>query len=433
MLDRDSQDKLKICGINATDIAREYGTPTYIYSEKKVIENYRLLEKSLETLPFKAKIFYAIKSCNNPHIASLLVNCGAGIDAASPNEIILAELLGLTNKDILFTGNNLSDEDIEFAVKKDVIFNVDDETILPRIFKYGIPSILSFRINPGGDTSVTGQQTFGGAQAKFGISPENAIRAYADAKNGGITKFGIHMMPGSCALDVDYFRENTKILLKLAEQIHEELDIQFNFIDLGGGLGIPYRDNQDALDLDAVSKAISIELKNINDKILEPEGMIYMEPARFFVGNAGVLLGKVHSIKPRESGHIIGTDISMNVLARPAMYKEDGGYHRLRFDGSSDDATVIAGICGQVCENTDFWDKNRKVPNSIEVNDLVIALDAGAYGYSMSYQYNGRLKPAEILITNEGKVKLIRNREEVKDMLNNIPNKDVFFKKIDDL
>ncbi len=433
MLKRDFHANITICGIQAKTIAEKYGTPTYIYSEKKIRQNYYALKEALNIMPFTSKIFYAIKACNNPYIARILVESGTGIDAASPNEIILAKLLGLSRNDILFTGNNLSDQDIKFAVDEDVIFNVDDETILPRIFRYGKPSILSFRINPGGDVSVTGQQTFGGSQAKFGISPSNAVHAYASAKNGGVNRFGIHMMPGSCALDVDYFRSNTKTLLNLANQIHNELDIKFDFIDLGGGLGIPYRDAQSPLDINAVGDAISSELRDIGGKLLTKNGRIYMEPARFFVGNAGVLLGKVHSIKPRPSGHIIGTDISMNVLARPAMYKEDGGFHRLMFDGSSDEAMVMAGICGQVCENTDFWDKNRRIPDSVEVNDLVVALDAGAYGYSMSYQYNGRLKPAEVLITESGEDILIRQRESIINMLDNIPLDSVLLDRLNKL
>ena len=421
MIKIDSKDNLYFCGIPVEELANKYGTPTYLYSENRIKDNYERLSDALSSLPYKHSIFYAIKACNNPHIAKILIECGTGIDAASPFEIELAKLLGVQNNKILFTGNNLSDTDIQYAVKSGVIFNVDDEGILPRIFKIGVPDVLSFRINPGGDKSVTGLQTFGGAQAKFGIDPSNAIQAYSKAKAQGVKRFGIHMMPGSCALDVDYFRENTRTLLEIARKVSREVGIEFDFIDLGGGLGIPYRNNQETLNLISVAEAIGKELQVIDNGVLSKVGTIFMEPARYFVGDAGILLGRVHSIKNREPNNIIGTDISMNVLARPAMYKEEGGFHRLLFNGRSEDSLVEAGICGQVCENTDFWDKSRKVPDSVEVNDLLVALDAGAYGYSMSYQYNGRLKASEVLIDSKGFDSLIRNRESIGDMIMNTP------------
>jgi diaminopimelate decarboxylase len=421
MIQLDSKDSIFICGKSVSGLAEKYGTPVYIYSEKRIVENYNRLNDALSSLPYKHSIFYAIKACSNPHIAKILIDCGAGIDAASPCEIELAKLLGVPNNRILFTGNNLSDYDIQYAVESKVVFNVDDEGILPRIFRFGVPEVLSFRINPGGDKTVTGLQTFGGAQAKFGIDPESAVQAYSKAKKKGIKRFGVHMMPGSCALDVDYFRENTRTLLGIAHKVSEEVGIEFEFIDLGGGLGIPYRDNQEPLNIYSVAKAVGDELRDIKNSILAVDGSIFMEPARYFVGDAGVLVGRVHSIKYREPKNIIGTDISMNVLARPAMYKEEGGFHRLLFNRRSDDALVAAGICGQVCENTDFWDKNRKVPDSVEINDLVVALDAGAYGYSMSYQYNGRLKPAEVLIDIHGNDYLIRERETINELIGNTP------------
>ena len=420
MINVDSKDNISFCGISLEKLAGKYGTPTYVYSESTITDNYKRLNCALSSLDYKHSLFYAIKACNNPHIAKILTEFGAGIDAASPLEIKLAFMLGVPKEKILFTGNNLSNTDISYAISSGVIFNVDDEGILPRVFDVGCPQMLSFRINPGGNENVTGLQTFGGAQAKFGIAPSNAIPAYAKARERGVERFGIHMMPGSCALDVNYFKENTKILLELAQQVHEEIGIEFDFIDLGGGLGIPYHDNQDPLDVMSVAKVINKELSAISERVLSKDGSIFMEPARYFVGDAGILLGRVHSIKNRESDSIIGTDISMNVLARPAMYK-GGGYHRLLFNGRSEISLVEAGICGQVCENTDFWAKNRKVPDCVEVNDLIVALDTGAYGYSMSYQYNGRLRPAEVLIDKDGNDKLIRNRETIHDMIGNTP------------
>lgn len=409
-----NDDVISIDGINVEEIAEKYGTPIYVYSEKRIKENFTRLADSFSKSGLPISLFYAIKACNNINIAKILVNMGAGIDAASPNEIKLAKLLGLDGSKIIFTGNNLSGEDIEFALQQEVVFNVDDNGSLQRIFNYGTPTTMSFRVNPGGDSSVTGKLTFGGAQAKFGIAPDNVYSAYLEAKKAGVTKFGAHMMPGSCALSVDYFKKNTETLLSIMEPVVKGLGIDLDFIDLGGGLGIPYRDDEKPLDVMSVTKEIS-NLVDKNRGWLNESTKIFMEPARYFVGDAGYLIGTVHSIKDREIP-IIGTDISMNVLARPAMYAE-GGYHRVLFDGRENDPTARAGVCGQVCENTDFWIKERNVPASIEIGDRIVVLDAGAYGYSMSYQYNGRLRPAEALIREDGIVSLIRYREKFEDVI----------------
>lgn len=422
-------DCIYIDGYPVKDIAEEFGTPTYVYNSKKIINNYRHAKKIATTYYKNFELYYAIKACNNLSIAQLLVDEGAGIDAASINEIYLAQALGLSNDRIIFTGNNLSDEDILMGIQSGAIINLDDETIFPRLLNYGKPNIISFRVNPGKGASALGDYvTNAGPNAKFGIHKDKAITAYRMAKESGITRFGIHMMCGSCILDPTFFHEVTNLLKNTIYEIIDNLGITFEFIDLGGGLGIPYQNKEKELDLGIVFKGIADIINDFTNNIDIPPPKIIMEPARYFVGNAGYLIGRVHTIKEGYS-KIIGTDISMNTLARPAMYS---AYHHIYIDGKESDRREKLGLCGQVCENTDYWCKDRKLPSTIEEKDLVVVSDAGAYGFSMSYEYNGRLRPAEVML-QDGKPRLIRRRDTFKNMVQNMVLPESISKRVENL
>jgi diaminopimelate decarboxylase len=401
---------------SVSQLCEEFGTPLYVYSSQKIKNNF------IETLNTARKyypnfeLFYAIKACNNPNIANILIKEGAGIDAASINEIKLAKLLGLNGCKIMFSGNFLSDEDLKEGLDSGAIINLDDISLLPRLLKFGTPEIISFRINPGyGDSNVGEWVTNAGPKAKFGLHPNHVHDAYNNAKKAGIKRFGVHMMPGSCLLEPEYFFKITKMLLDIVIPIFKTLQIDIEFIDLGGGLGIPYENKEIPLDLDKTMRGISKIVLDECDKNQIKLPALYMEPARYFVGNAGILLGKVHTIK-RSYTDIIGTDISMNILARPAMYD---AYHHIYINGKEDNPRQNFGVCGQICENTDYWCRERKLPKTIEEGDIIAVADAGAYGFGMSYEYNGRLRPAEVLISNN-EVKLIRKRETFSDMLRNV-------------
>jgi diaminopimelate decarboxylase len=200
--------------------------------------------------------------------------------------------------------------------------------------------------------------------------------------------------------------------MEIVGKTARELKIEFEFIDIGGGLGIPYSCDEHELDIEKTAKAIAETFKQSIAKYgIEPPRLM-MEPARYFVGDAGIVIGKVHSIKNSYS-KIIGTDIGMNILARPAFY---GAYHNIIFNGRVGDPTEISGLCGQLCENTDYWVKEREFPKTVREGDIVVATDTGAYGYGMSYQYNGRLRPAEVLV-NKSKSYLIRKAEVFDDMI----------------
>ena len=406
-------DKIAIGEIPAADIAAKFGTPTYVYDEQKIRKNYRRAFNAFAKHYPDFKMFYAVKSCNNPAIVNILRQEGAGVDAASVNEILLANHVGLGGEDVMFSGNFLSDDDIRQGLESGVIFNLDDISLLPRLLKFGKPEILSFRVNPGyGKSNVGDFVTNAGPNAKFGIHPDKVMEAYKLAKEAGIKRFGAHMMTGSCITDAEYFPFVTGLLMDIIGKTGKELKIDFEFIDLGGGLGIPYKPGEPALDLE---KAAELTAKMFRSKVAEyglKPPQLKMEPARYFVGNAGYLIGRVHSIKESYK-KIAGTDIGMNTLARPAMY---GSYHHIYVDGKEQEPRAAIGLCGQLCENTDFWVKERELPASIAEGDLVVVENAGAYGFGMSYQYNGRLRPAEVLVNGE-EATLIRTREDFDDMI----------------
>ncbi len=410
-----AKNRIFIGDVPVSAIAEKYGTPTYVYDENKIRENYRRALSAFSKYYPDFRFFYAVKACNNPAIVNILRQEGAGIDAASVNEILLAKSVGLSGEDVMFSGNFLSDDDIRRGLKSGVIFNLDDPSLLPRVLKFGKPKILSFRVNPGYGKSNVGEfVTNAGPNAKFGVHPDQVMEAYRAAKKAGIKRFGAHMMPGSCITEPEYFSFITNLMMDIIGKVGKELKIHFEFIDLGGGLGIPYRPGEQGLDIEEAAKQVATAFRaKVSQYGLKPPRLM-MEPARYFVGNAAWIVGKVHAIK-KSYKKIIGTDIGMNTLARPAMY---GAYHHIYVDGKENAKREKVGLCGQLCENTDFWVKERELPANIREGDVVVVENAGAYGFAMSYQYNGRLRPAEVLV-NGRKHSLIRRREEFADMIRN--------------
>ena len=402
--------------VPVTLLAQTYGTPTYVYEENRIRDNFRRALKAFQKYYPNFRFFYAIKANNNLAVANILRQEGAGIDAASINEILLAQKLGLGGDNVMFSGNFLTDDDIQQGLKSGVIFNLDDISLLPRVLKFGKPEFLSFRLNPGyGACEVGDFVCNGGPNAKFGVHPDQIMNAYRMAKEAGIKRFGAHMMPGSCIRDPEYFKFITGLLMDNIGKVGKELGIDFEFIDLGGGLGIPYKHEDGPLDIDKAAQLVAeIFTEKLNQYGLKPPRLM-MEPARYFVGDAGYVIGTVHAIK-NSYKRIIGTDVSMNILARPAMY---GAYHHIYVNGREDEARKPVGLCGQVCENTDFWVKERMLPEGTALGDIIVVENAGAYGYAMSYQYNGRLKPAEVLVCND-KHWLIRQRETIDDLVRNV-------------
>lgn len=406
-------------GVSVEELASAYGTPLYVYEENRIRANYRRALAAFRKYYPDTRFFYAIKANNNLAVANILRQEGAGIDAASVNEILLAKELGLGGEDVMFSGNFLSDDDIKQGLESGVIFNLDDLSLLPRVLKHGVPEMLSFRVNPGyGQCDIGAFVCNAGPEAKFGVHPDKVLDAYRAAKEAGVKRFGAHMMPGSSIRDPEYFGYVTGLLMDLIGRAGRELGIDFEFIDLGGGLGIPYKHEDSVLDIDAAAANVA---KVFKDKIAEyglKPPRLMMEPARYFVGDAGYIIGRVHTVKDSYT-RIIGTDVGMNILARPALY---GAYHHIYVNGRENEERIPLNLCGQLCENTDLWVRDRMLPKGTTEGDLVVVENGGAYGYAMSYQYNGRLRCGEALV-NGTQHNLIRRAETFQDLvgLMNVP------------
>lgn len=414
---KDKHGHLKLGGIPVKDLADKFGTPVYVYDADRIRQNYNRLSQALAQHFDDWQMFYAIKACNNPSVAQLLTNLGCGIDSASPNEIRLAQFLGVPPRKTMFTGNNLSEEDLKAASEAGVIINLDDVRYLPRLLAFRTPEIVSFRINPGNITSshVVSQLEFSGPQAKFGINPDVVFDAYREAKNAGVSRFGVHMMPYSNVLDPRTFAAAARALVRIVLPHLNNLGITLDFIDVGGGFGIPYQDSVSDLDIDKTASLLREALQTGFEQYDMALPRLFVEPARYLVGNAGYLLGRVHAIKYGYQT-IAGTDIGMNTFARTVLYHHS---HRISIDARISSVSSTFAITGQICENTDLWEKSRALPADLSEGDIMVVHDVGAYGYAMSYQYNGRLRPAEVLIRG-GEAKLIRSRESFDDMMRGV-------------
>ncbi|MBI4124860.1 MAG: diaminopimelate decarboxylase [Deltaproteobacteria bacterium] len=406
----------------AKTLAKKYGTPLYVYDAERIRENYRRLHKAFSTRWPDFQIFYAVKSNSNPAVVQILLQEGAGCDCASENELKLAMRLRVPAEKILFSGNMLADADLKAGLESKALFNLDDTSLLPRLLKFGRPEVLSFRINPAiGKSNVHESDELAGAKAKFGIPWEKAEAAYALAKEKGLKRFGVHMMTGSCVTDPAYFAKISEKLLNCVGPIGKKLKIDFEFINIGGGFGIPYQPNEKPLDIEKTASLVVEIFKKKTKEFGLSEVKLFVEPGRYLVGDAGCLVGRVHAIKESYK-KFVGTDVGMNILARPVLY---GAYHGIRVvkcsNGTTDhgprttDLVETVTVTGQACENADAWAKDRKLPK-LEVGDLIVVENAGAYGYVMSYPYNGRLRAAEVLL-EKNQPKLIRKREAFEDWM----------------
>ncbi len=400
-------------GCDVGELARQFGTPLYVYSENRIRENYRKLIKAYQKEYPRFKAYYAVKANNNPAIVKVLATEGAGADVACVNEILIAKSAGIPSEDILYSGVYNADKDLRYAVENGVRLNLEDVSQLERLEKIGVPKFLCFRINPGmGAIGVEGL-IFAGPDAKFGIIERDIEKAYAKAKALGVERFGIHMMTGSNILSVPYFEQVVEKLLDLAGPIAQKLNIKFDFIDIGGSLGVPYRPEEAELDIEAVAKAVVRKLREKLAQYNMGEPLLLHEPGRYLVCDAGILLASVTSIK---NGYkrFIGLDAGMHTLLRPALYN---AYHHILYANDLNArCDTPVNLVGQVCENTDQFAKDRKVPSHVKVGDLFAVLNVGSYGFCMSSQYNSQPKAAEVLVSN-GKAEIIRERETYQNLI----------------
>lgn len=391
-------------------IIEQYPTPFHIYDEKGIREYARKFIKAFSWNP-GFKEFYAIKSAPNPYLMKIMRQEGFGIDCSSIAELVLAEKLGMKGDEIMFTSNDTPAYEYKKAVDLGAIINLDDISHIEYLEKnVGLPNLVCFRYNPGalkeGNTIIGHPE-----EAKYGFTREQLFEGYQMLVDKGVTRFGLHTMVASNELDATYFVETAQILFDLIVEIKEKVGIDIEFANLGGGIGIPYRPTDQPVDLDLMSHGIQ---KLYKEKI-EANGLkplkIYFESGRAMTGPFGFLVSQVLHIKKTYKQYA-GLDSCMANLMRPALY---GSYHHITILGKEyEPQTEVYDVTGSLCENNDKFAINRKLPK-VESGDIVVIHDTGAHGHAMGFNYNGKLRSAELLLRENGEVKLIRRAETLND------------------
>ncbi len=411
---------LSIGGVDALELAKNYGTPLYVIDEERIIENYQRLYSVFSDKYANFKIYYACKANTNLSVMRILKDEGSNIDAVSPGEIYTALLVGFKPEKILYTGNNVTNEELEFALSSEVRINLDSISQLERLSK--LPDSdgkeISFRVNPRVGAGHHDHCITGGDLSKFGIMEEEAVNAYQKAVDLGFKPVGIHAHIGSGILDPEPFKLAVHTLMDVAGRVYREVEVEFEFVDFGGGIGIPYEPQESILNLEIFSQEI-VDL--FKEKLYEynmGNPTMCLEPGRYIVGDASYLLTKVNTIK-QSYRKFAGVDAGFNTLLRPTMY---GSYHHIVLASQPNaKPTQTIDIAGNICESGDLFARDRPMPY-IKEGSLLTILNAGAYGFSMSSQYNSRPRAAEVLVQG-GRAEVIRERETFADLFSkqNVP------------
>lgn len=391
-------------------IVKDYPTPFHIYDEKGMRANARRLVKAFSWAP-GFKEYYAVKACPNPYIMKALKEEGFGSDCSSLAELVLSERTGITGENIFFSSNDTPAAEYVKARELGAVINLDDITHIPFLEKEaGLPEVISFRYNPGplrGGNHIIGHPE----DAKYGFTRPQLFEGYRILKEKGVKRFGLHTMVASNELDPDYFVDTADMLFSLVAEIHLEVGIRFEFVNLGGGFGIPYRPEQKAIDLEYVSDKI----RERYEQIIVPAGLhplkIFMESGRMITGPYGYLVARAIHRKNIYKNYI-GLDACMANLMRPALY---GAYHHITVIGKEDrPSDHTYDVTGSLCENNDKFAIDRRLPE-IEIGDIIVIHDAGAHGFAMGFNYNGKLRSAELLLKEDGSVEMIRRAETLDD------------------
>ena len=391
-------------------IAANHPTPFHLYHEDGIRKRVRELYDAFAWNP-DFKQYFAVKATPNPHIVALLKEEGCGADCSSPAELVICEKLGLTGEAVMFTSNNTTIEEFSQAANLGALINLDSPQLIDKLTELPeLPPVISFRFNPGEERS--GNVIIGDPkEAKFGSSREQLIAGYKRCQELGIERFGLHAMVVSNELSVASLLDTAEMLFELAVLIKKETGISVEFINLGGGIGVPYRPGQEDVDLHEFGSGVH----QFYDSILVAAGLtdvrIMMENGRAMTGPFGYLVTKVINIKESYKKYI-GVDGCMSNLMRPGMY---GAYHHISILGKEDQANdSTVDVVGSLCENNDKFAIDRELPDA-EEGDIVVIHDAGAHGHSMGFQYNGRLRSAEFLFNDAGEVRQIRRAETLDD------------------
>lgn len=396
-----------------TKIVKQYPTPFHLYDEKGIRENARALKEAFAWNQGYRE-YFAVKANANPFLIDIMRDeIGCGCDCSSLTELMLSKAMGVTGEEIMFSSNDTPAEDFKLAAELGAIINLDDITHIEFLENAigTLPKKMCCRYNPGGVFKISNGIMDNPGDAKYGMTEEQMFEAFRILKSKGVEEFGIHAFLASNTVTNEYYPMLAKQLFELAVKLHREVGVHISFVNLSGGIGIPYRPDQEPNDIKVIGEGV----RKVYEEVLVPEGMddvaIYTELGRYMTGPFGGLVTKVIHEKHTHKEYI-GVDACAVNLMRPAMY---GAYHHITVMGKEEEAEEYKyDVTGSLCENNDKFAVNRMLPK-VEIGDLLFIHDAGAHGYSMGYNYNGRLKSAEILLQQDGSAKLIRRAETPKD------------------
>ena len=394
------------------EITKTYPTPFYLYDEKGIRENARALKEAFAWNP-GYKEYFAVKATPNPYLIEILRDYGCGCDCSSMTELMLSDAIGVKGEDIMFSSNDTPAEEFAYADKLGAIINLDDITHIDFLEKTigHIPETISCRYNPGGVFQISNDIMDNPGDSKYGMTKEQLFDAYRILKKKGAKHFGLHAFLASNTVTNEYYPMLAKVLFEVAAELKEETGADIRFINLSGGIGIPYLPDQEANDIRAIGEGV----RKVYEEVLVPAGMgdvaIYTELGRFMMGPYGCLVTKAIHEKHTHKEYI-GCDACAVNLMRPAMY---GAYHHITVMGKEEEPLDhVYDVTGSLCENNDKFAIDRKLPR-IDKGDLLVIHDTGAHGFAMGYNYNGKLKSAELLLREDGSVQLIRRAETPKD------------------
>ena len=390
-----------------------FGTPIYVYDEAGIRNTVSDVLKAFSWNKGFTECF-AVKATPTPAIIRLLASMGCGTDCASISELVISKASGLSGRKIMFTSNETSAEAYKKAVELGAIVNLDDITQIDNLERAaGIPDTVCLRYNPGkfeingksATSSIMGNQ----ADSKYGMTKDQLFEAFRILKDKGVSHFGLHCMAASCSLDSSYYPALAEMMFNLVLEVKKKLGIEIEITDFGGGVGIPYRPEQEKLDIVTIGNAVH----EVYDRLIRASGMevaIYTELGRFVTGPHGYLVTSVRGLKHIYKEYV-GVDATACDLMRPAMY---GAYHHITVLGKEKEPIKV-DVCGSLCENNDKFAIDRILPKA-DIGDILVIHDAGAHGRSMGYNYNGFLRCGELLMHADGTVSLIRRSESLDDL-----------------
>ena len=396
----------------AQEISKTYPTPFYLYDEKGIRENALKLKEAFSwNKGFRE--YFAVKATPNPFILKILQELGCGTDCSSKTELLMSDACGFSGHDIMFSSNDTPPEEFKLAYDLGAIINLDDITHIDFLEKAigHIPETISCRYNPGGTFSISTTIMDNPGDAKYGMTKDQIIEAYRILKGKGVKKFGMHAFLASNTVTNDYYPVLARTLFEVAVEIKEKTGVKLDFINLSGGVGVPYTPDKEPNDILAIGEGV----RKVYEEILVPAGMgdvaLYTELGRFMLAPYGHLITTAIHEKHTHKEYI-GVDACAVNLMRPAMY---GAYHHITVLGKENEPCDHKyDVTGSLCENNDKFAIDRMLPE-INIGDLVFIHDAGAHGFAMGYNYNGKLRSAELLLKEDGSVEMIRRAETPAD------------------